>query len=326
MSLRVKLDNVVLFPKWQERLENASLEALKKKRYDVALEKLEQLIEYQIDHQEIMVGKMICLMELGRHEEAETFAESLLNRNDQGYFHYMHIYLTILFQTNQYERLMETVETELKDKKIPTVMKEQFQQLYAISKNMERDLADERSREDYLEFERALDEKDDHRQWVVITRLQSIGTEPRESMFQLLEDETVSPVVKTALLLWIREQALDRKLHIHKFGQIINLDTKDLPSLEEDMIKREVLFRLRHIENNNPTLYQMIETVFQQYLYVRYPIPMDGDDSYFIAKALHMIAKSNLQVLDELPQDEKVKRYIEEIQICQAMYFAVTDG
>lgn len=320
------LDNIVLFPKWQERLESASLEALKKKRYDEALEKLEQLIEYRVDHQEIMVAKMICLMELGKHNAAETFAETLLNKNDDGYFHYMHIYLTILFQTNQYQRLMETVENELKDKAVPAVMKEQFHQLYAISQNMQRDLADKRSREDYLEFERAIDEQDDHRQWVVITRLQSAGVNPRESMYRILENEMVSPVVKTALLLWVKEQTIEKKLRIYKFGKVIELYTSNLPSLDEDIAKREVLFRLRHLENDNPTLYQMIETVFRQYLYVRYPFSINKEDSYFIAKALHIIAKSNLQALDEMPQDDKVKRYIEEIQVFQAMYLAVTDG
>src|SRR5699024_6201732 len=148
---------------------------------------------------------------------------------------------------------------ELKDKAVPAVMKEQFHQLYAISQNMQRDLADKRSREDYLEFERAIDEQDDHRQWVVITRLQSAGVNPRESMYRILENEMVSPVVKTALLLWVKEQTIEKKLRIYKFGKVIELYTSNLPSLDEDIAKREVLFRLRHLENDNPTLYQMIE-------------------------------------------------------------------
>lgn len=318
--------NVILFPKWQKTLESESLVALKEKRYDDALEKLNELIDYKIDHQEIMVGKMICLMELGQHIDAERFAESLLNREDEGYFHYMHIYLTILFQTNQYEYLMETVEQELEKQALPLVMREQFQQLYAISENMKRDLADEQSREDYAELEEALRNLDDHRQWVIITRLQSRELEPSLRMIELLNEEEVSPVVKTAILLWIQQSQVKKELHIRKFGKTVQFDSNELLSLQDNPFQRRVLFMLRNLEQENPTLYELIETLFQQYLYVRYPFNLKQEDAFIVAEALHSIAQENLNLGRKEEAEEKVQKYIEEIQICQALYLAVTDS
>ena len=58
-------DNIILFPKWREMLEEESLQALKEKRYGTALKKLNKLIEHKVEDVEIFTGKLICLMELG---------------------------------------------------------------------------------------------------------------------------------------------------------------------------------------------------------------------------------------------------------------------
>src|SRR5690625_7874970 len=102
-----KAGNVVLFPKWKTSLEESSLQAMKEKRYETALEKLDELLSYKVNHYEIIIGKIICLMELNRYNEAQNICEDMLQHKNEDYYHYLHIYLTLLFQTKQYDLLME---------------------------------------------------------------------------------------------------------------------------------------------------------------------------------------------------------------------------
>ncbi|WP_176447538.1 tetratricopeptide repeat protein [Lentibacillus sp. CBA3610] len=97
--------------------------ALKEKRYEEALAKLDQLLGYGVQNHEVMIGKLMCLMELNRYKEAQDFCESLLIHKDEHYYHYVHIYLTILFQTSQYQLLMNQVEQELESDLVPAEMK-----------------------------------------------------------------------------------------------------------------------------------------------------------------------------------------------------------
>lgn len=74
----MKSGDIILFPKWQKLLEEESIAAIKERHFDEALEKLNLLISYQVNNDEVFTGKLICLMELERYEEAQDLCESLL--------------------------------------------------------------------------------------------------------------------------------------------------------------------------------------------------------------------------------------------------------
>src|SRR5690625_7001302 len=76
------LKNVILFPTLQKNLEQDSKLALEAKKYPEALEKLNELLRYKVQKHEIFIGKLICLMELGRNNEALDLCEDLLRRKD----------------------------------------------------------------------------------------------------------------------------------------------------------------------------------------------------------------------------------------------------
>jgi len=119
---------VILFPKWKTQLEEESLTAIKEKEYGEALQKLNKLIRYNVLNHETLIGKLICLIELGNYEEAQHMCEELISRKSEYYYQYVHIYLTLLYQTSQYQLLMEQIEYEHEKDEIPDPYKEQFDQ------------------------------------------------------------------------------------------------------------------------------------------------------------------------------------------------------
>src|SRR5690625_454510 len=126
---------------------------------------LKKLLIYNMNNNEILIGKIICLMKLGRYEDEQDLSEELLELRNFNYYHYVHIYLTILFQTNQYDVLLEQVEYEREYEDVPSSIEEQFIQLYNMSEQMNIDLVKEKSTEYIIELTEAVNEQKYTRQW-----------------------------------------------------------------------------------------------------------------------------------------------------------------
>ncbi|WLV23705.1 tetratricopeptide repeat protein [Aciduricibacillus chroicocephali] len=314
-----KSDNLILFPKWKKRLENESLAALKEKRYSEALEKLDLLIYYNEASSEIHVGKLICLMELGEFGEAQSEVESLLESEDDGFYDYMHIYLTLLFQTDQHDLLVETVDEVLERPDLPSSMKEQYQQLYAISENMRSDLSDRKWKEDMSSLIEAVQAEDHRRQWGLIEEMRKTRIEPDHFIQEMLLDDTVHPVTKTAILLWLKDRNHEGPIGLKKFGHYLEVVPNDLPTLGQFELGLRVRNLLKETEQQDPTRYGLMMEALERYLYVLYPFNEPERNPECIVHALRFASGND--IVEE--GSSNCSQYIEELNTCQALYLTI---
>lgn len=260
-------ENVILFPKWKKTLEEESLLALKEKRYQEALHKLDQLLGFQVNNHEIVMGKLICLMELDRYEDAEVLSEELLTNKNENYYHYLHIYLTILFQTSQYNRLMEQIDREFEIAVIPEPMKEQFQQLYNMSQKMNVEIEDERYEEYINGLLEALEEQDHRKQWRHVEDLRELKIKPTvETVEVLLKAKNIHPVTKTAIFRWLQDSGFDESIQIHKLDMQLKVAPTEVTDIESHGIVKQILLLINKMEQKNPTLYQLMERLLYRYI------------------------------------------------------------
>lgn len=320
-------ENVILFPKWRKSLEHESLQALKQKRYPEALEKLNKLLSYQVYKHEVFIGKLICLMELGHYDEAIDLCESLLKQKDENYYHYLHIYLTILFQTNQYDTLMEQVEDELEnDAQMPDVVKEQFEQLYTTSMQMRSDLITKTAKTDLEDLKEAVKMKNHVNQWHLVQKLRRIDMVPPVEVTGYLQDDQIHPVVKTVLFKWLQDHKLAETVEIHKLGLQATCIPNDIPQLNEHIIIKEIRLFISELEQENPTLYQLLDQLLYRYTYVRFPIMASSKNVKEIAIALINIGQQYLHISKEdETYSEKVQFYMEEIKLCESLYLSIIE-
>ncbi|WP_284139751.1 tetratricopeptide repeat protein [Virgibacillus sp. LDC-1] len=320
-------ENIILFPKWREILEEKGLKALKEKRYEEALEAFEELLDYDVQGHEIIIGKLLCLMELGKHTEAQLLCEDAMHQKDDHYFHYVHIYLTILFQTNQYELLMEQVEHELKDRTLPEIMREQFQQLYTMSEKMKDDIHIEKSSTYIDDLMEAIEANDYKTQWRTIKKLQALGVVPASKVVDLLHKDGMHPVIQTAIFQWLQAEKYPYLVHIHKLGMELDVKPIDIPEIEVHLTVKQVLFIISKLEQSNPTLYELIVRLLYRYLYVKYPFFPANEDTPQIAKALEILGEQYFmgKVEEEINLDDRTQKYIEEITICEKLYLSIIE-
>ncbi len=323
----MKSGNIILFPKWQKVLEEESIAAIKERHFETALDKLNLLINYQVGNHEIYTGKLICLMELERYEEAQALCEALLLEKNENYYQYIHIYLTLLFQTNQYGLLMEIASEELESGKVPQSLVEPFKQLYEMSGKMRIDIEIDRSNT-YLESLYDAVNQDNHmEQWHLINKLSRLDMPPSEKVVSLLADEHVHPLNKTSIFLWLQEKRATKPVDIHKFGIHIKMIPAETPALEESSISKCVYSFINNLEQSNPSLFQLIEKLFKHYLYVLYPIIPPDSDAEYIAEALVAVGNEYLNIMGEnISKDNQIqKRYINEIKTSDMLYSSIID-
>jgi tetratricopeptide (TPR) repeat protein len=327
MQQHTEKENVILFPKWKDVLEEESVQALKDKRYEEALSKLDKLLSYHIRSHEIIIGKLICLMELDRHTEAQEICEELLTEKDEHYYHYVHIYLTILFQTNQYELLMEQVDYEFEMGDVPSPLEEQFQQLYTMSSKMKADLTVERSSSQLNGLVQAIEEEDHQEQWRIVESLRQMSALPTKTIPPMLANEKVHPVVKTVIMQWLAESDYNQKVSIHKFGRERIVTPSELEKLNEIAILHQARSLLEETEQKNPTLFDMLEKLLFRFLYVHYPILPPSEEVFQLAEAIKHVGQEYLGIHmeEESPQSEKMQQFSEEVMLCDSLYLSIIE-
>ncbi|WP_010531148.1 tetratricopeptide repeat protein [Lentibacillus jeotgali] len=321
-------ENVILFPKWRTVLEEESLVALKEKRYKEAMAKLDQLLEFDVKNHEIIIGKLMCLMELNRYKEAQDFCEGLLIHKDEHYYQYVHIYLTILFQTSQYQLLIDQVEQELEKSTVPDDMKEQFQQLYDMSRKMWYDIRIEKSPEYINELFNSVEEENHDYQLRLIDQIRKMDLTPTRQIKSLLTDDRVHPVTKTAIFIWLQEKGVSEKVLIHKLGIKHETAPEDIPELETHPTLKQTLLSISDEEQKNPTLYRLMEQLLHHYFYVRYPLMPAEGEAPSIAAALTKIGEDYLDIHMKTTEneDDRLIQYMDEIKMCEALYSTVIEA
>ncbi|RDW19333.1 tetratricopeptide repeat-containing protein [Oceanobacillus arenosus] len=320
-------NNVILFPKWKKTLEEESLYALQEKRYEEALQKLNKLLSFQVDNYEIIIAKLMCLMELARYEEAQSLCETLIEHKDENYYHYVHMYLTILFQTNQYEVLMEHAASELANKQLPEIFREQFTQLYDISKKMKVDIMIEKSVLLQDELTVAIEQEDHQEQWRIMENLRRMNARANDEIAALLVNKAIHPVIKTAIVYLLKDNHVAESVAVQKFD--INTDVIPIEAVEitESAAFNEILFLVKDIEFENPTLYAVIKQILQHYLFVLYPIAPHQEVAYPIAEALKLIGMEYLNIHIESHEnlEPTVLHYVDEIKMCETLYMSIIE-
>lgn len=318
-------DNVLVFPGWRKKLEKESLDDLKNRKFEQALSKLDILIEYDISDHEIVFGKLICLMELGRYDEAIFLCEELLKKESENYSHYVHIYLTILFQTSQYDLLMDYIDNELKDNLIPNLIKDQFTQLYDLSKQMNNDIIRKESKANYIELTDAINKKNHSKQRHLLESLRRTKLTPNATVIDYLDNGEIHPVIKTVIYMWLQDKNFSEEVVVEKLGSRLSTIPTKIIKIREHHIMQKILLAISDLEQENPSLYILIEQTVYRYLYVCYPILPKESEIQSISKALKIIGFTYLHIPIVEDVEKEVLHYVESITKSEQLYLSVIE-
>ncbi|MBD8068877.1 tetratricopeptide repeat protein [Bacillus sp. PS06] len=292
---------VIQFPNLKERLIEKGLQSLKSKNYKDALSLLLQAQELAGEHDEIDLGIVLCLLELGELEEAKQRCKLMLHQDIGDYFNVLQVYLTILIQLRQYQEVKETIEAVLEEDQVPPQYAESFYQLLELSKKMihsgdELYKLEEESEEPitYTLSERIQEillERDDRNEQAAF--IHSIKEYSLHKDLELLKEfvshPNKDPMMKTLLLQILMDQKVNEEIAVEKFGQVLHV----IPATMGDILSDEYSMSvLRHLEdqlgNENPTLFEVTKEIWMRVLFVLFPFVPTEDSPSIWAAALHL--------------------------------------
>ena len=286
---------IIRFPKLKERLLERGSEELQKRRYKEALYLLNEAYEIDPNDPEIELAITLCLFELGRLQEAKELGRKMLEKRTGDYIQILEIYLSILIHLQEYEEVKKTIGDILEQGEIPVAVRQNLINLLNFSEKMSEQPSAIVTEEDenikgWVGALIKSENMSDHIK--VIKKLEQREVAPVLSVLQeYLADEEKNPFVKTMILQLLSNKKIAEKVIVKKFGEVLAIVPAELDENIQSHFAREVLKIIEtKIGEQNPSLYQIAESVWLRYLYILYPIIPKDDEKEAWAAALHMTA------------------------------------
>ncbi|WP_163582387.1 hypothetical protein [Gracilibacillus saliphilus] len=322
-------ENIIIFPKWKDNLEGKAKTAMQENRFQEAYDFFHQLTENGVRSHEVMTGKLICMMELNMHDEAEDLCEELITKKDDYFASYVHIYATLLFQLSKYNEVMFLIDEALTQTNIPSHIRDQLRHMYQLSKELQQ----QEDKKSYIEvqnqLEEAIEQKNDRQQWYMVKRLLQLEVYHDKAFFRgMLKNPEIHPVVKTALLEYYQKVQPDQPIHIEKFQLTDEIHIKELDDIIPVSFITGVTHWLDHVQQQDPTKFQMIQFILERFAYVYTPFLPQKENYQLLAESLLYYVSRSFQLFDE-EDDRQVsvikEHYLKMIDISETLYGTILD-
>ncbi|SER75356.1 Coatomer epsilon subunit [Gracilibacillus ureilyticus] len=319
-------EKVIIFPKWKNDLEQEAKTAMEGSDFQTAFHYFQKLTDNGVESPEVLTGKLICMMELNMEEEAEELCEQLISKKDNHYYSYIHIYATLLFQASKYNQVMYLIEDVLEEP-VPSPVSEQLNQMYQLSKELQQQVDIQTNQEVLQKLTEAVQEKNDRQQWYMVKRLLYLGfRDDLPILREMLVNEEIHPVVKTAILEYYSDNILTGKLHIEKFQleELIDIHNDEvIPSA----FYQGIYEQLEDVQTEDPTTFQMIQFILQRFAYVYTPFLPKEENYPLFAETLEYYVHQSFQFeVNENAQLSKIKeKYIKMIDVSEALYGSILE-
>lgn len=322
-------EKVIIFPKWKENLEKNAREAMEANHFEQALQYFNELTTNGVVSHEVQTGKLICLMELQQLEEAEAYCESLLSEHDEYYYSYLHIYATLLLESSKYIEIIELLEDILLGEHIPDLYKDQLDHIYKLSRELFEQEREQSFEEIIEKLKQAVLHKNDRQQWYMMKQLHSLNLRKDIPILrQMLLDEHIHPVVKSAILEYYIETKPVDTLQIEKFNINYELKIKEMDALSPSDFFSGVYRYLEDIENNDPTSFQMIQFVLNRFAYVFAPFLPEEENYQVLAETLMKYVHMSYDLKNDMDDRKSLRlkeHYLNMIETSEALYASIID-
>ncbi|MDA7027580.1 DNA damage checkpoint antagonist DdcA [Bacillus sp. CLL-7-23] len=287
-----KNSKIIPFPNVKERLVHKGMSALKEKKYHEALQLFSEARNYDNEESDLYLGMAICFLEIGELEQAKGICEKMLKEGRGHYFTVLQVYMTILIQLRQYEKVQETLEVVLQENKLPPESAEQFYKLLEFSRKMTEAPDIEDMIEEPLEgqFQESLFNNTEEQVKLVHTLKDRNITKFIGLLKTILQNPSGHPVVKTMILQLLAESDYGEPVSVTKFGEMITIHPNKAVQPDMMPVLKNILNVLDDtLGNENPSLYQAVEELWRRHLYVLYPFQPKFSDDQLWAAALHKV-------------------------------------
>ncbi|KMK74629.1 tetratricopeptide repeat protein [Alkalihalobacillus pseudalcaliphilus] len=294
-----KKTNIIPYPNLVKRLIEKAMDALKDKRSKEAYELFQEAAQYEPDHPQVRFGEVLCLVELGRLEEAVEQTTSLLKEGIGDYYDNLQVHISLLVQLGRYEEVVELLDVVLAENRLPKEHAESLYQLLHFSRQMINDDAltfTGRDVTDLVDDKTLLMLKSEHVriQWQAIHVLKEIDDPGVINAFvEYVENDSHDLLLRSIVLESLHKLGVSKQVLIKKLGMEMPIVPKDLTPVFDQAYANEILTYISDfLEQDNPNLLEMTTQLCWSHIYAIYPFRPEPFDPKLWATVFY-IAVSN---------------------------------
>lgn len=289
-----KNNKIIPFPNLEDRLLHKGMDALKEKQYKDALQIFNQFTEYNPNYPEVEVGIAVCLLELGLYEDAKEKCERLLQEDIGDYFNVIQIYITILIQLSEYDKVVTILEALFEEEKVPAEYAGELFHLLEFSRKSSDNVYGPSSQYESSANIQALGQIlengniSEQLQAIQNLRKETTISEITDVLKNVLGDRHVHPVIQSMVLQLMIEKEIHDSVVVQKFDWTMKLNLDEVVAIFEHPFTIQVLNKLEDILiHENPTLFDAVKELWERFLFVLFPFQPEPMDVMVWAGALH---------------------------------------
>ncbi|SFP73212.1 tetratricopeptide repeat protein [Salibacterium halotolerans] len=269
--------NVISFPGSADRLSTQGLEELKKGNKEKAVNFFSEALQHDSFHEEASYGLLLGLAETGRLTEGIRLAEQLMDGNNSNYFEVLQVYVSLLAQAGEYQKVVTILEGVQEEHRFPAKMAEQLFELLELSRTMAETSIEPEPEEDRPDRDWSVELKSGGAEYK-LSILQEMKGYPFSSVVPdvetLLTDPEITPLLKSMLLFLLKDIHTDREVEITKLERTGTFIPSSLPPLEDSSVYIETKGLLRDVlAHEEPVLLEHSLELLKELLLYYYPFP-----------------------------------------------------
>ncbi|WP_332689580.1 hypothetical protein [Halalkalibacter lacteus] len=320
-----KNKNVILYPGLVKRLIEKGMDALKNKDGKEAYKFFLSAEEHEPDHPQVLFGKMLSLVELGRLEEAVRHTNDLLKEGIGDYFENLQVHISLLVQLGKYQEVVDILDAVLTENQFPSQYAESLYQLLHFSRQMVGDqewLGQTEMKEEQIPIEviQMLHSGSLELQSKAIQHLREIeGDDAINELIQYLDDKNHDYVLQSMALQALHDKGCNEKIHIVKQGRELTVIPNELTQVYEQQFHNEILAYLSNqLEHNDPLLFELAKQLSWTHLWSLYPFLPEPEDPKLWGQVFHYCAAERIGLEEEVGELEeeyqfKLNFFIEKV-------------
>ncbi|WP_227936688.1 hypothetical protein [Alkalihalobacillus deserti] len=316
-----KKENVILYPGLVKRLIEKGMDALKDKEGNLAYEFFLSAEEYEPENPQVLFGKMLSLVELGRLEEAVEHTDSLLREDIGDYYENLQVHISLLVQLGNYQDVVNILDAVLSENQFPSQYAESFYQLLHFSRQMVGD-QEWLSQQDAKDEPISLDLKTMLESDVLVLQSKAIqqlkeieNPEATNWLYEFLKKENRDYILQSMALHALKDKGYTETIHINKQGREMAVVPSELSHNYQQTFHEQILDLLSHeLEHTDPLLFELAKQLSSTYLWALYPFLPEPKEEKLWADVFQFCAAERVGIEQE---EERLKEQYED----QLYYF-----
>lgn len=312
------MDKIVLLPQTKRQLIQTANEAFQAADYEHAVTVLEELVHYNVSSFEIHMNLVISLMKVKEWTKAIDYAEDfipLYTKDKQSQL--VELIVMALFEQEDFPATLARIEEAFEEEIVPEVQ----QRLEMI-----RVLCSEqnaiRSTTLLHEMEMLVKQEEHIELFYIMKEWKRLNIQPPDVFNDFLKNSFVHPVIKTFILEELQDNNISATVEVEKFGKIIEVIPNQIENYNQQKFVIDLFDMVEEMEQQNPSIAQIMKELIYQYSYVMYPFVPRKKDVDLLQRAFVILSSAHFEDTKK-EVDSQVSIHIENIRMSHHLYQSI---